>query len=74
MRLSILFIYTLQGACTPLKFASNSKEKFKNVVRTKAGESQGQAPGQASDYTLWAANHPDRITHDQTFYQDFEPL
>ena len=37
---------------------------------TKAGESQGRAPGQASDYTLRAPNPLDSCTHDQTFYQD----
>ena len=76
MRLSIYLYIPCRGhtAYTPLKFARNSQEKFKNGVRTKAGESQVQAPGQASDYTLWAPNRPDRSTHDQTIYQDFESL
>ena len=39
----------------------------------KAGESQGRAPGRASDYTLRAPNPLDSRTHDQTFYQDFGP-
>ena len=39
----------------------------------KAGESQGRAPGQASDYTLRAPNPLDSCTHNQTFYQDFGP-
>ena len=38
----------------------------------QAGKSQGQAPRQASDYTLRAPNHLDSSTHDQIFYQDFE--
>ena len=39
--------------------------------RHKAGESQGWAPGQASDYALQAPNPLDSSTRDQTFYQDF---
>ena len=39
----------------------------------KVGESQGWAPGQASDYELRAPNPLDSSTHYQTFYQDFGP-
>ena len=42
-----------------------------NTSLTKAGEGQGRAPGQASDYTLWAPNPLDSHIHDQAFYQDF---
>ena len=42
-----------------------------NTSLTKAGKGQGRAPGQASDYTLWAPNPLDSCTHDQAFYQDF---
>ena len=43
-------------------------------ITIKDYESQGQVPGQASDYTLWAPNPLDSRTHNQTFYQDFEPV
>ena len=56
-----------------LRRAKTPPRNIDSNVFNKAGESQGRAPGQASDYTLRAPNHLDRSTHYLTFYQNFGP-
>ena len=56
-----------------LRRAKTPPRNIDSNVFNKAGESQGRAPGQASDYTLLAPNHLDGSTHYLTFYQDFGP-
>ena len=62
-----LVVARTQKSCIQLGDSRNNI----HIHDIKAGESQGWAPGQASDCTLRAPNFFDSYTHDQTFYQDF---